>query len=272
MAYTMNASKALSARMAIRTSPVARGRTISKPLSKKDSRSFTVRADLEVETNETLKSMDETIGSLDAMLGQDYIKSQESDGNRMDKARNEAEQAMKQPEAMSNLDTPKAVKIEPVSEVLQPLCDKADEYEYSVGGQRWQDLMAFKGFAPEVINGRLAMLGFVAGLGSEFSTGQSFMSQLGSNLPVALLAIALVTGASVVPAVKKETKLEDLVKKATGREAAGFGGKDFPEALAMLTPEVELMNGRVAMMGVAGLILIEAVKGSALLGGLYPPM
>eukprot|EP00873_Tetraselmis_striata_P035450 jgi/Tetstr1/455714/TSEL_042521.t1 len=33
--------------------------------------------------------------------------------------------------------------------------------------------MAFSGPAPEVINGRLAMLGFAAALGAELSTGQT---------------------------------------------------------------------------------------------------
>jgi hypothetical protein len=39
-------------------------------------------------------------------------------------------------------------------------------------------LMAFSGPAPELINGRLAMLAFVAALGAELSTGESVLRQL----------------------------------------------------------------------------------------------
>jgi len=40
------------------------------------------------------------------------------------------------------------------------------------------DILAFKGWAPEVVNGRLAMLGFVYALGGEFSAHQSFLGQV----------------------------------------------------------------------------------------------
>lgn len=39
-------------------------------------------------------------------------------------------------------------------------------------------LMAFDGPAPEIVNGRLAMLGFVAALGAELSSGESVMMQV----------------------------------------------------------------------------------------------
>ena len=42
------------------------------------------------------------------------------------------------------------------------------------------------------------------------------------------------------------------------------GGPWTPEARKIFTPEVEQLNGRAAMVGVAALILVEAVKGSAL--------
>merc|ERR1711865_250339 len=37
--------------------------------------------------------------------------------------------------------------------------------------------MNFNGFAPETVNGRLAQIGFVAGLGAEIATGESFLTQ-----------------------------------------------------------------------------------------------
>jgi hypothetical protein len=47
------------------------------------------------------------------------------------------------------------------------------------------DILAFKGWAPEVVNGRLAMLGFVYALGGEFSAHQSFLGQV--RRPIATL-------------------------------------------------------------------------------------
>lgn len=157
-----------------------------------------------------------------------------------------------------------AAKFEPLSPQLQPVFEAAEGVELSIGGQRWQELMAFQGFAPEVINGRLAMLGFVAGTAAELTTGQSFLSQFGSNFLVVSAHLALFAGASLLPAIISGKPLPELVKDATGREAAGFGGSGFPEELAKFTPDVELLNGRAAMVGVASLIVIETLTGSTL--------
>jgi len=156
------------------------------------------------------------------------------------------------------------VKFEPLAEQLVPVFEAAEGIEYSVGGQRWQELMAFQGFAPEVINGRLAMLGFVAAAGAELTTGQTFMTQFGNNFLPVMFHLALFAGASIAPAIATGKSLPELVKEATGQEAAGFGGNGFPEQLQKLTPEVELMNGRAAMVGIAGMIVVEGIKGSAI--------
>lgn len=42
-------------------------------------------------------------------------------------------------------------------------------------------LMAFDGAAPELINGRLAMLGFFAALGAEISSGEGVLQQVNIN-------------------------------------------------------------------------------------------
>ena len=45
-----------------------------------------------------------------------------------------------------------------------------------------QEILAFEGWAPEVINGRVAMLGFVLALAGEIATGESFTTQAGAQL------------------------------------------------------------------------------------------
>eukprot|EP00239_Pterosperma_sp_CCMP1384_P000071 CAMPEP_0197847122 /NCGR_PEP_ID=MMETSP1438-20131217/5216_1 /TAXON_ID=1461541 /ORGANISM="Pterosperma sp., Strain CCMP1384" /LENGTH=219 /DNA_ID=CAMNT_0043458953 /DNA_START=54 /DNA_END=713 /DNA_ORIENTATION=- len=157
-----------------------------------------------------------------------------------------------------------AEKYEVLNPNLQPVYEAAESIEYSIGGQRWQDLMAFQGFAPEVINGRLAMLGFVAGAAAEVTTGQPFMTQFGNHFFGVSFHLALFAAASLAPAIISNKSLPDLVKEATGQEAAGFGGSGFPEELKKFTPEVELMNGRAAMVGVASMIVLETLTGKAL--------
>lgn len=104
------------------------------------------------------------------------------------------------------------------------------------------DLMAFSGPAPELINGRLAMLAFVAALGAELSTGETVLRQLADEpTGVVLAALAFIT-ASLIPMLS-----------STKREAFG-----------PFTPSAEMLNGRAAMIGFASLLAAEAIRGSAL--------
>jgi len=99
------------------------------------------------------------------------------------------------------------------------------------------EAMAFSGSAPEIINGRLAMLGFVAALGAEFASQQTIAQQV-SEGPKALIfgTFLLFTIASLVPILKGTKK----------------------EALGPFTPAAEMLNGRAAMLGIAFLLLSEA--------------
>jgi hypothetical protein len=103
--------------------------------------------------------------------------------------------------------------------------------------------MAFSGPAPEVINGRLAMLGFLAAVGAELSSGETVFSQVSGNGSVWIaFTFVLFAGASLIPMLK--------------------GAKS--EAFGPFNANAEMLNGRAAMIGFASLLIAEAVRGSAL--------
>lgn len=54
--------------------------------------------------------------------------------------------------------------------------------------------MGFSGSAPEIVNGRLAMLGFVAAVAAELSSGESVLRQWVSVTFYATLMISHVVG------------------------------------------------------------------------------
>merc|ERR1711959_273965 len=97
------------------------------------------------------------------------------------------------------------------------------------------------GDAPETVNGRLAMLGFIAALGAEASSGETVFQQIGDAEPSILFAFIMFAAASLIPILKG-------VKK---------------EKFAFFSPEAEMLNGRAAMIGFALLLAIEAKSGAA---------
>lgn len=107
------------------------------------------------------------------------------------------------------------------------------------------DVFAFSGPAPETINGRLAMLGFVAALGAELATGESLTAQLGDG-GVAAFAFAaiLFSAASLIP------MFQGVSPKSKSK---GFFSSD-----------AEIWNGRAAMIGLVALAITEYVNGSPL--------
>lgn len=79
------------------------------------------------------------------------------------------------------------------------------------------------------INGRLAMLGFVAAAGCELFTGQTIGAQAWANFGFVFKLVLLVSAASL---------------------ATIYRGVRNDEAFGPLTPEAELKNGRMAMVRV----------------------
>ena len=108
--------------------------------------------------------------------------------------------------------------------------------------------MAFSA-APELINGRLAMLAVVAAIGAELATGKSVATQFACEPALILAAGGLFAWASLVPLLLK-----------------GEAAKAEYKAWGPYTASAEMINGRAAMLGLAALLIIEGVKQTALFG------
>jgi hypothetical protein len=111
---------------------------------------------------------------------------------------------------------------------------------------KFEDVFAFGGPAPETINGRLALLGFVSAIGVELASGKGLFSQLGSGgVSLFVGSAVLFTVASLIPMFKgisKESKSQ-----------------------AIMSVEAEMLNGRFAMVGLIALALTEFLKGGPLI-------
>ncbi|KAK9067885.1 hypothetical protein SSX86_011996 [Deinandra increscens subsp. villosa] len=110
---------------------------------------------------------------------------------------------------------------------------------------KFSDLLAFSGPAPERINGRLAMIGFVSAMAVELSSGQDVLTQISSGGVAAFVGTSvLLTAASLVPLFK--------------------GVRAESKSSGVMTSDAELWNGRLAMLGLVALAFTEFVKGTAL--------
>ncbi|KAL4565228.1 hypothetical protein LXL04_029319 [Taraxacum kok-saghyz] len=110
---------------------------------------------------------------------------------------------------------------------------------------KFSDVLAFSGPAPERINGRLAMIGFVSAMAVEASSGQDVFTQIGhGGVAVFVGTSVLLSIASLVPLFKGVT----VQSKSSG----------------VMTSDAELWNGRFAMLGLVALAFTEYVTGSAL--------
>ncbi|PRQ36107.1 putative chlorophyll A-B binding protein [Rosa chinensis] len=112
---------------------------------------------------------------------------------------------------------------------------------------KFGDVFAFSGPAPERINGRLAMVGFVSALAVEVVKGQDVFSQI-SNGGVSLFlgTCILLSVASVIPLFQGVS----VESKSKG---------------PLWTSDAELWNGRLAMLGLVALAFTEYVKGGTLI-------
>lgn len=112
------------------------------------------------------------------------------------------------------------------------------------------------GFKPlaELINGRAAMLGFVAGASAEILGAGPLLLQLSKYPQPVLAVLALITAGSIIPVVKgtEGGYLKSLRESYT-----------LPEGV--FTEPNERVHARLAMVGLGAMIVLELLKGSALL-------
>lgn len=97
------------------------------------------------------------------------------------------------------------------------------------------EVMGFSGLAPELINGRLAMLAFVAAAAAKLRTGEPILQQFQDAPVPILIASGLLIAASLIP-----------LRASSERPPYGI-----------FTPLAEVVNGRAAMVGFAALLLID---------------
>jgi hypothetical protein len=89
------------------------------------------------------------------------------------------------------------------------------------------------------------MIGFVAALGAEISSGEPVLRQWASEPTGIAAAFVLVIAGSLIPFLQGNKNTES------------FGG--------VFTPSAEMQNGRAAMIGFAALLAVElATSGNAL--------
>ncbi|WIA33809.1 hypothetical protein OEZ86_006919 [Tetradesmus obliquus] len=107
-------------------------------------------------------------------------------------------------------------------------------------------LSTFDGPAPETINGRLAMLGVVAGLAGEWSTGMGLAQQTADHPAVVFASYVILAIATYTPLIKGYTRKEPFANTILDLN---------------WSPKAENWNGRLAMLGFSGMILTEALSG-----------
>jgi hypothetical protein len=103
-------------------------------------------------------------------------------------------------------------------------------------GRPFGELQAFDGLGPEVINSRLAMLGFAVALFFELTTGKDVIEQTRSFPLLTVATFVIFTVASWIPFQ---------------------AGQSYNVKSGPFTPALEVSTGRIAMIGFSGLLLTE---------------
>eukprot|EP00892_Ulva_mutabilis_P001449 jgi/Ulvmu1/11304/UM074_0019.1 len=136
------------------------------------------------------------------------------------------------------------------NERLQDRVSELREDQLSEGTNDVTKIMKVTGPAPELVNGRLAMVGFTAGVSAEITSHQTVAKQF-ADAPGLIIAVTiLLTTATLIPIIRGNGTLDE-----------GVGEGIRPGAINVTN---ELINGRAAMLGMSALIAYEWVTGAPL--------
>eukprot|EP00798_Chlamydomonas_sp_ICE-L_P017817 gene17817-24198_t len=124
-----------------------------------------------------------------------------------------------------------------------------------------KDVFSWDGPLPERLNGRMAMVGFLGVALTENSNHTPAMEQLGNSWGFVLAYVLIFTFASIAPKLVSTTSLKTLHETATVENLEG--GEGAAAAVAFFEANTELLTGRVAMLGLVGLAIGEAVRGDS---------
>eukprot|EP01023_Acetabularia_acetabulum_P006960 TRINITY_DN1295_c0_g2_i3.p2 TRINITY_DN1295_c0_g2~~TRINITY_DN1295_c0_g2_i3.p2 ORF type:complete len:232 (+),score=47.70 TRINITY_DN1295_c0_g2_i3:190-885(+) len=121
---------------------------------------------------------------------------------------------------------------------------EAENFEKAVGFKQ----------LPETIHGRLAMIGILTGVLARVFGAGSLLFQFGKFPAPVIIFVALITAASIIPGVKgaDEAQIKTLLSE-----------NSIPEEL--FTESNERFHGRLAMIGLSVIFLVEAVTNGAFL-------
>jgi hypothetical protein len=97
-------------------------------------------------------------------------------------------------------------------------------------------IMRVDSFAPELLNARLAMLGYASGVTVHSSTGETFTQQFETHFALFALATAVVTAATLIPVAK---------------------GLD---PIRFTSYTTEMWVGRIAMLGFAVTLMLDEIN------------
>jgi hypothetical protein len=116
-------------------------------------------------------------------------------------------------------------------------------------------IMAFSSPIPERANSRLAMLGFLAAIASEFNTRVGVWDQVkAAPGPVALTFLTIIV-ATIIPSLR-----------GVSPEEADRWQRPLRDTF---TEKAEIYNGRLAMISFAAIIAVEAIIGAPFLNAFH---
>jgi len=154
--------------------------------------------------------------------------------------------------SMDEMDAPTSSSSEMVD--IDSAMKRAEAPVKSSGSQTYsenetfKEIMGFSGWAPEVINCRAGMIAFVAALGAELQSynHETFGAQLHNHVFSLVFASLLITAATFMPSMQNADK---------------YTSKPSSKPYGVFTPEAELTNGRVAIVGLVAATVAEKVLG-----------